>query len=255
MERRRNRRNSRIVTLGSRHWHSFGRPIRSSPRPRRLRRGSFATLLPHCSNAASVASSFVVARTASAVVVRVAQPVFRRHVRRIALVRCPTSVRQCWRIHCASPLLLFASHDHKCRGSSKSGRNGSGLGSVRSYLHGYCCRPHTLRSPRSSALELAPHSAPRLVVGIDSGKPILAGNIGSGHSAAHVLGCASSSAQRSRDLGHCDRGRHGVIVCSLFVRAIVILAWNATCSMGRLPTRGIRHVRLLSRRIRIDIRW
>src|ERR1019366_10080320 len=100
-----------------------------SRRARRLRSGPLATLLPRGCRTTSVAPRFVVAGITAAFIGCVPVPVLRCHARSFALVRGAPSLRECWRIHRARTLLLFAGPDReRGRGGGGGGEGGRGGG-------------------------------------------------------------------------------------------------------------------------------
>src|SRR5271169_2517989 len=239
MATRRHRWNAGVVALRSPHRRAFCRTRRPSPRARRLRSGPLAALLPRRRCTAASAPQLMVAGITSAAAGRVTVPVLRRHARSLALVRRAPPLQQRWRIRRASTLLLFTRHDRERGGHAEYGRVGRGVGSVWSYLHRHRRGAHTLRSPRSCALELASHSASGVVSGAGSRQPVFVGGAGAGDLAAHVLGGASPAAQRARYLDHRNRSRVCAVVCRLLFRAWVVLARNATRPLDELRTRRV----------------
>ncbi len=111
VERRPNRRNSRVIARGSRHRLAFCGTNRPSPRARRIRSGPLAPLLPRRCRPRSAAPRFVVAGITPAVAGHNPVSVLRCHARRLALVCRPSPLRQFRRLHRTRTLLLFPSHD------------------------------------------------------------------------------------------------------------------------------------------------
>ena len=135
-------------------YHSSG-PI--SQRPIRLRYRTFsASLRCFGGPAAGLAQRFC-QRFGHVLALAAAHSLscLRRFSGSIVVVCGPSPLRKYRRLYCAYPLLLFSFTDSGKRSVARRAGDCCGLGRVRSDLHGDCGSAHTLRPPRSRALELA----------------------------------------------------------------------------------------------------
>src|SRR5271157_3140825 len=110
---------------------------------------------------------------------------------RVAVVRCATALRQHRRLHRARTLLVLAGDSWLVQ----PGRTGNrrSVGRLWSHLHRHRGRAHAIRSTRSGAVELAPHSADGPLHRHLRWRAILAVDTACARARIHALGWARTS--------------------------------------------------------------